>query len=56
MTDNVHGLQIKRDMIIVVFGGNKSNETLIKNQVEVKEQSKFYNYIYSKNLIISSSV
>jgi hypothetical protein len=36
--------------------GIKSNETLIKNHAEVKEQSKVYNYVYSKNLITASSV
>lgn len=50
------GFQIKREMIIVEFEGIKSNETLIKNHAEVKEQSKFYNYVYPKNLITCRSV
>lgn len=40
------GFQIKREMVIMEFEGIKSNETLIKNHVEVKEKSKFYNYDY----------
>jgi hypothetical protein len=43
-------------MIIVEFEGIKYNETLNKNRTEVKEISKFYNYIYSKTLITSSLV
>jgi hypothetical protein len=49
------GFQTKRETITVHFEGIKSNETLIKNHAELKEQSKFYNYVI-KNLLASSSV
>jgi hypothetical protein len=50
------GYQVKRGMIIVEFGGIKSNEILIKNYTEGREQSAFSNYVYSKNPITSSLV